>query len=155
VTAGLYHDLGVLAAASGSGVVLDCSRVRFMDARTLELILRLKAALQSRKAQLSVCCLDPTLKRVWDITRLTDMIGVADTVDGALGDLCKVPTTEAGAPPPVCPSCPWPQEAACRLCGTGFCRNCGSTWLRACKRHKGKGVAWAFLDLCRRFVAWS
>jgi hypothetical protein len=61
-------------------------------------------------------------------------------------------TSEPSAPPQACSTCPWPKQAECRFCGAGFCSGCGSTWVQACKRHKGKGCAWAFLKLFQPVV---
>jgi anti-anti-sigma factor len=152
VTADLYHDFGMLASGPETKVLLDCSQVRYMDARTLSLLLRLRATLQSRKGQLIVCCLQQPLKHVWEITKLTDVLAVADSLDAALAGCSEELHPEPGTAPQLCSTCPWPQEGQCGFCCARFCSSCGSLRLLACKQHRRKAYVRALLKLGRRLI---
>jgi anti-sigma B factor antagonist len=134
----LYRDLGTIAAECPAGVVLDLTRVQFLDSSILRPLIRLNTSLRSRKAQLFVCGLEPQLREVWRITKLDHVFRVEDAVEGALTKLSEFPSAERQDPPPVCSTGPWPKEPDCRVCRAAFCSECGSRWQRACQQHKAK-----------------
>jgi anti-anti-sigma factor len=129
--ADLGAELAGLAAGGQAGVILDCSRLEHLDSGSLKFIVRLHKALKRRGGGLAICRLPPTLREVFRITRLDDVVPVVDSVEAALPGLSARPA-EA---PPGCALCAWPRAAQCLLCGRGFCEGHGSVWGRLCRGH--------------------
>jgi anti-anti-sigma factor len=135
--ADLHAQFGAVASRPLSAAILDCSRLQYLDSGSLRLILRLHRVLRRRGRGLTVCGLHPTLREVFQITRLDRYVPVRESVEEALEGFSPRPAET----PVACAFCVWPRAARCLLCGTGFCEEHGRAWARLCRRHRW--VAWA------------
>lgn len=72
----LAARLNGVIRAGVSDVVLDLSRVRFMDSAGLQLLLTTRRRLLAQSRALSVICADGPVNRVIELARLTDALRV-------------------------------------------------------------------------------
>ncbi len=79
------------AAAESALVVLDLSRVRFVDSTGLGAILDLVRDTLARGARIAVCGAQPSVKVLFRMVQLAKLVTILDTRDAALA--------WAGAPP--------------------------------------------------------
>jgi anti-sigma B factor antagonist len=76
-----------LEAARGTdvrGVVLDLAAVTFVDSSGLRELLRASSAYREAGMSLVLAALPPTVVRLFELTRATDAIAVAPTVESAV-----------------------------------------------------------------------
>jgi anti-sigma B factor antagonist len=76
-----------LNAAIGDGrtrLVLDFSQVEFIDSTGLSVLLNALRRLSRRKGTLSVVCTNPTVLRLFEITRLDSTFDIVSTREEAL-----------------------------------------------------------------------
>jgi anti-sigma B factor antagonist len=76
-----------LDAATDAGarhVVVDFEDVAFMDSRGLGVLLSAQRKLRARERKLIVVCDDPLIRRVFEITGLTDVLNVTPSCREAL-----------------------------------------------------------------------
>src|SRR4051794_19717277 len=81
------HVRAALDAALETGkrfVVLDLSEVGFVDSTTLAVMLAAHRRLEARGGRLVTICTDPLVARVFDMTGLTQQLGVTGSTREAL-----------------------------------------------------------------------
>lgn len=64
--------------------VVDCSTVRGVDSQGLESLLSLQDKCEESFGVVKLCCLDDTLKKILEITRLTRRFEAFDDLDSAV-----------------------------------------------------------------------
>jgi anti-anti-sigma factor len=133
--ANLRLVFGRLAGGPQAVMILDCSRLGYLDSGSLKFVIRLHKVLHRRGGGLTLCGLHPTLAEVFRITRLDRVVPVKDSVGSALEGLSPHPAE----PLPPCSLCPWPRQGRCLLCREAFCEEHGSLWSRLCRRHRWVG----------------
>ena len=79
-------QLGYDEAAAGDGpVVLNFARADYINSTGIALIVGLLAQARARDAQITACGLSDHYREIFEITRLSDFMTIADNEDGAIG----------------------------------------------------------------------
>jgi anti-sigma B factor antagonist len=76
-----------LADDGKTGVVVDLSRVTFLDSTAIGVILNAVRALAARSARLVLVCPTERVRRPFEVTGLTARLPIVRSVDDALGSL--------------------------------------------------------------------
>jgi anti-sigma B factor antagonist len=76
-----------LADDGKTGVVVDLSRVTFIDSTAIGVILNALRALGKRSARLVLVCPTERTLRPFEVTGLTDRLSIVRSVEDALGSL--------------------------------------------------------------------
>jgi len=76
-----------LADDGKTGVVVDLSRVTFIDSTAIGVILNAVRALASRSGRLVLVCPTERILRPFEVTGLTERLPIVRSVDDALGSL--------------------------------------------------------------------
>jgi anti-sigma B factor antagonist len=76
-----------LADDGKTGVVVDLTRVTFMDSTGIGVILNALRALGARSATLVLVCPTERIMRPFEVTGLTNRLPIVKTLDDALGSL--------------------------------------------------------------------
>ena len=72
----LAARIGAMLRAEPGDVVLDLSETGFIDSAGLAILLNVQRRLERRRRQLRVICDDGPVKRVIELARLTEILGV-------------------------------------------------------------------------------
>ncbi|HEU4657261.1 MAG TPA: STAS domain-containing protein [Capillimicrobium sp.] len=80
----LSERLNAAIAAGRTRLVLDFSEVEFIDSTGLSVLLNALRRLTRRQGALSVVCTNPTVLRLFEITRLDSTFDIVETRDEAL-----------------------------------------------------------------------
>lgn len=80
----LRDQLAAARAAGARGVVLDMAEVAFVDSSILRELLRAESALQADGTPLVLAALRAPVFRLLELTRTTNLLTVAPTVEAAL-----------------------------------------------------------------------
>ena len=76
-----------LADDGKTGVVVDLSRVTFLDSTAIGVILNALRALAARSGRLVLVCPNERVRRPFEVTGLTDRLPIVRSVEDALGSL--------------------------------------------------------------------
>jgi anti-sigma B factor antagonist len=72
--------------ADGAGtVIVDMATTTFIDSLTLGILLGAARRLQQRGGELRIACVDPNIKRIFEITLLDRVFAIYPSLDTALG----------------------------------------------------------------------
>ncbi len=71
------------------GVVLDLSRVSFIDSTGLRILISLMRQLKEQHRHLKLAALQDEVRSIFEITRLYKVFELSDTVESAIADLQK------------------------------------------------------------------
>jgi anti-sigma B factor antagonist len=82
--------LAMAAAAPGSTVVLDLGGVEFIDSTALGTILKAGGEIESAGKRLVVVCADGPVRRLLEMTNLTQRFQICPTREEALGTAGRV-----------------------------------------------------------------
>lgn len=66
-------------------IVIDLTRVDFLDSSALGLLVTVQRDLDKDTGELKVACPQPQVSKVFRITRLAEVIPISDTLDEACG----------------------------------------------------------------------
>jgi anti-sigma B factor antagonist len=83
---------GALGDASGA-VLVDLSDCKFIDSTGLSLLVEAKRMLADEQRRFGVCCPDPDVRRLLELTGIGEAVGLFDTRDEAVAALSN------GVPP--------------------------------------------------------
>lgn len=148
LTTALDTEFGLLAAQSPTAVVLDCTKVEFMDSQTVKLIVRLNRALRRQGGALTLCGVNSSYREVFRITMLDRVLVIGDSIEGVLAASSEQWVAESPRSLPNCACCAWPREAECRFCGVGFCSEHGCVVAHICQQHRWKAwVGWVVVGI--------
>jgi len=86
----LAEQLNASVAAGHPRVVLDFSEVGFIDSTGLSVLLNALRRVNRAGGALSVVCTNPTVLRLFEITRLDETFDIVDTRDAALRHVAGV-----------------------------------------------------------------
>lgn len=89
---------GALTAATDGGarrILADLSATTFIDSTTLGVLLGTVKRLRPEGGELAVCCTDPNVRRVFEITLLDKIVPIVDSVDAGVERLRSGPTGSA------------------------------------------------------------
>jgi anti-sigma B factor antagonist len=81
---------GALADALGDGgspVLVDLSDCNFIDSTGLSLLVEAKRRLGDERRRFAVCCPDPDVRRLLELTGIDRAVGLFDTRDEAISEL--------------------------------------------------------------------
>jgi anti-sigma B factor antagonist len=81
---------GALADALGDGaspVLVDLSDCNFIDSTGLSLLVEAKRRLGDERRRFGVCCPDPDVRRLLELTGIDRAVGLFDTRDEAIEEL--------------------------------------------------------------------
>jgi anti-sigma B factor antagonist len=81
---GLKATLDAATAAGARHVLVDFQDVAFLDSKGIGVLLSAQRKLRARDGTLIVVCDDPLLRRIFDITGLTDVLNVRPSCREAL-----------------------------------------------------------------------
>jgi anti-anti-sigma factor len=87
----LHDQLDAARRAAVRGVVLDFTDVTFVDSSGLRELLRASSAFRADGTALVLAALQPAVTRLLELTRATDALTVAPTVEDALEHRLKRP----------------------------------------------------------------
>src|SRR5258705_3903131 len=90
--------LNAAIADGKTALVLDFSRVEFIDSTGLSVLLNGLRRLTRRKGSLSVVCTNPTVLRLFEITRLDSTFDIVDTREEALTQVSSANGVAEGGP---------------------------------------------------------
>jgi anti-sigma B factor antagonist len=76
-----------LADDGKTGVVVDLSRVTFLDSTAIGVFLNALRAFATRSGRLVLVCPNERVRRPFEITGLTDRLPIVRSVEDALGSL--------------------------------------------------------------------
>jgi anti-sigma B factor antagonist len=79
-----FKPLIMAAAERDDALVLDCSELTFIDSTGMGLILSALRALGRHGGALAIVCRNPTVLRLFAVTRMDETIPIAPTRQGAL-----------------------------------------------------------------------
>ena len=85
-TAPILHDALTDAVSSGTGtdLVLDLANTDFLDSSALGVLIGINKKFESGPGRFSIVCDKPHLLRVFQITRLLEVLRIVPTLDAAL-----------------------------------------------------------------------
>ena len=87
----LRERLAQATAGAPRGVVLDMAEVSFVDSSALRELLRAHTGVRERGGTLVLAAVGPTVARLLELTRTTDVLALAPDVDQALTRLAATP----------------------------------------------------------------
>ena len=79
-----FEPILMSAAEHDDSVVLDCGELTFIDSTGMGLILSALRALGRHGGSLAIACRNPTVLRLFAVTRMDQTIPIAPTREGAL-----------------------------------------------------------------------
>ncbi len=77
-------ELEAQAPAANWRVVLDLSDVRMVASAGLGLFVSLSKICKEKGGKLAICCMDPALREVFELTKLHRVLTIADTREAAV-----------------------------------------------------------------------
>jgi anti-sigma B factor antagonist len=81
---GLRQETTDLIQSGHHRIVIDLSELRFIDSAGLGALLGVRKRLGSHGGQLAVVCGDGMVRKVFEMTSLSDVLNVVDTLDEAI-----------------------------------------------------------------------
>jgi anti-sigma B factor antagonist len=79
-----FEPVLMAAAEQDQAIVLDCAELTFIDSTGMGLILSALRVLGRRGGSLTIACRNPTVLRLFAVTRMDQTIPIAPTREGAL-----------------------------------------------------------------------
>jgi anti-sigma B factor antagonist len=80
----IFEPVLMSAAEQEEAVVLDCGELTFIDSTGMGLILSALRVLGRHGGSLAIACRNPTVLRLFAVTRMDETIPIAPTREGAL-----------------------------------------------------------------------
>jgi anti-sigma B factor antagonist len=81
----LRRELLGAVADGAQVVVVDMATTTFIDSMTLGILLGAARRLQQRGGELRIACVDPNIRRIFEITLLDRVFAISPSLDAALG----------------------------------------------------------------------
>jgi len=81
----LRHELFGAVADGADSVVVDMATTTFIDSMTLGILLGAARRLQQRGGELRIACVDPNIRRIFEITLLDRVFAIYPSLHAALG----------------------------------------------------------------------
>src|SRR3954452_5653062 len=75
------------ALAAGANILIDLSDCEFIDSTGLSLLVEAKRDLDGGERRFGVCCPDPNVRRLLELTGIDQAVNLFDTRDDALAAL--------------------------------------------------------------------
>jgi anti-sigma B factor antagonist len=80
----VFEPVLMTAAECETAIVLDCAELTFIDSTGMGLILSALRVLGRHGGSLAIACRNPTVLRLFAVTRMDETIPIAPTREGAL-----------------------------------------------------------------------
>jgi len=87
----LRRELFGAVADGAQIVVVDLVTTTFIDSMTLGILLGAGRRLQQRGGELRIACVDPNIRRIFEITLLDRVFAIYPSLEAALGRSATVP----------------------------------------------------------------
>ena len=87
----LRRELFGAVADGAQIVVVDLATTTFIDSMTLGILLGAGRRLQQRGGELRIACVDPNIRRIFEITLLDRVFAIYPSLEAALGRSATVP----------------------------------------------------------------
>lgn len=91
VAVDLRRELLGAVADGAQTVVVDMAATTFIDSMTLGVLLGAARRLQQRGGELRIACVDPNIRRIFEITLLDRVFALYPSLDDALGRSATAP----------------------------------------------------------------
>lgn len=85
VTAGEFESkISELASGRGSKIILDCSGLDYISSSGLRVFLVTHKKTNANGGHLRVCCLQPSIREIFDLTGFSSILDLRDELSSAL-----------------------------------------------------------------------
>jgi len=69
-----------------SKLIFDCIKLDYVSSSGLRVFLIAQKKISTNKGQLKVCCLQPSIKEIFDISGFSQIFTIEDTIESASGN---------------------------------------------------------------------
>lgn len=79
------NDIMKLMSDGVSKLIFDCSKLDYVSSSGLRVFLMAQKKISTIKGELKVCCLQPAIKEIFDISGFSQIFSIEDTIEKASG----------------------------------------------------------------------